>query len=60
MARQVKANHPHVAIVIVSGRLAPQPGDLPEGGHFLPKPVPPDTLVERVRALIQGNNIQGK
>ena len=56
LARLVRANHPHVAIVIVSGRLEPRASDLPAGGHFFLKPVPPGTLVERIKTLIKSED----
>jgi hypothetical protein len=35
-----------------SGRVAPAPGDLPEGAYFVEKPVRPERLLELIRALL--------
>jgi two-component system, response regulator PdtaR len=42
---------PQVAIVIVSGKVRPGPGDMPPGGHFVPKPYQPNAVVELIRDL---------
>jgi CheY-like chemotaxis protein len=38
LAQRVAEERPDIRIVIVSGRAAPKPGDLPEGARFIPKP----------------------
>ncbi len=38
LAREVAVKWPYIAIVIASGRMRPDDGDLPEGAHFIGKP----------------------
>src|ERR671927_19977 len=40
-ARLVKQGWPEVGVLVISGKTAPAPGDLPEGALFVPKPVRP-------------------
>ena len=51
-ARLVKQGWPEVGVLVVSGKTAPEKGDLPENASFLHKPVRPETLVSRVRELM--------
>jgi CheY-like chemotaxis protein len=48
-ARLVRQGWPEVGVVVISGKVAPRPGDLPEGAHFLQKPIRPDALVEALK-----------
>src|SRR5215212_11365532 len=50
--RIVKQAWPHVGVVVVSGRKAPSPNDLPEQAHFITKPYRPAALVEAVRSVL--------
>ncbi len=52
LARLIRERHPNVRVLIVSGRMSPEPGELPEGGRFLHKPVRPETLVRMVQTLL--------
>jgi CheY-like chemotaxis protein len=52
LARRVRDDRQDIGVVIASGRVAPVPGDLPPGAHFVGKPVRPERLLELVRALL--------
>ena len=55
LARRVRDDRQDVGVVIASGRVAPAPGDLPQGAYFVEKPVRPERLLELIGALlIQG------
>ena len=51
LARQVRTRWPRIAIIVVSGRQTPGPGDLPEGVGFLDKPYRPTALLQAIQAL---------
>jgi len=51
-ARLVRQGWPEVGILVISGKVAPQPGDLPEGTHFLQKPIRPDALVDALKKAL--------
>jgi len=38
LARAVRDRWPPVRLIVTSGKIRPTPSDIPEGGHFLPKP----------------------
>jgi len=48
LAKESRQSHPHIAVVIASGRRMPGPGDLPPGGKFIPKPYLPENVVTTV------------
>ncbi|HZW47788.1 MAG TPA: response regulator [Microvirga sp.] len=48
-ARLVRQGWPDVGVLVISGKVAPKPGDLPEGTHFLQKPIRPDALVNALK-----------
>jgi CheY-like chemotaxis protein len=48
LARQVHERWPWVAIIVMSGRMMPGPGDLPEKAEFITKPYRSSALVEAV------------
>ncbi|UVF22337.1 response regulator (plasmid) [Microvirga terrae] len=52
LARRVREDRQDIGVVIASGRVAPVPGDLPPGAHFVGKPVRPERLLELIRALL--------
>jgi CheY-like chemotaxis protein len=54
LARRVREDRQDIGVLIASGRMAPAPGDLPEGAYFAEKPVHPERLLELVRALLVG------
>ncbi len=52
LARRVRADYQGIGILIVSGRVAPKHGELPEGALFIGKPVDPDTLVKLLNSVL--------
>lgn len=48
-ARLVRQGWPDVGVLVISGKVAPKPGDLPEGTHFLQKPIRPEALVKALK-----------
>jgi CheY-like chemotaxis protein len=52
LAAAVRDRWPPIKIVATSGRVKLGPGDLPEGGRFLPKPYSPAEITELLRDLI--------
>jgi CheY-like chemotaxis protein len=52
LARKVRDDRQDIGVVIASGRVAPAPGDLPEGAYFVEKPVRPERLLELIRVLL--------
>ena len=52
-ARLVSQGWPAARVLVISGKTAPAPGDLPGTGAFLAKPYRPSALVERIRALAE-------
>jgi CheY-like chemotaxis protein len=53
LARRVRDDRQDIGVLIASGRVAPQLGDLPEGAYFVEKPVRPERLLELVRVLLR-------
>lgn len=52
LARETAASWPHIAIVVASGELRPQPGDLPEGATFICKPFDAEVVREHLRKVV--------
>ncbi len=52
LARRVRTDRQDIGILIVSGRVAPKQGELPEGALFIGKPVDPDTLVKLLNNVL--------
>src|SRR3712207_3268192 len=50
-ARRIRTEW-NIGVLIASGRQAPRQGELPEGSHFVAKPVYPDTLISLIRTLL--------
>ena len=48
LAHEVSAVYPHVELIVTSGAVGVQDADLPDKGTFLPKPYPPERLVDVV------------
>lgn len=44
-ARLVRQGWPEVAVLVISGKTGPGPGDLPPNATFLHKPIMPDDLI---------------
>ncbi len=51
-ARLVAQGWPEVGVLVISGKTAPEPGDLPPSALFAAKPVRPDALVELLRRVM--------
>lgn len=51
LARRIRAEW-NIGVLIASGRQAPRHGELPDGSHFVAKPVYPETLVSLIRSLL--------
>lgn len=51
LAVTVRHRWPHISIVVTSGKLRPRADEMPEGGHFIPKPYDPGELIGLVRTL---------
>jgi CheY-like chemotaxis protein len=51
LARQARERWPRLGIVIVSGRAAPAPGDLPEGAVFISKPYRPAAVLAAIESM---------
>ena len=52
LARLVAMRWPHIPVLITSGKMTPEPGDMPAGARFLPKPYRPSALVTAIRNLL--------
>jgi DNA-binding NtrC family response regulator len=53
LAHKVRMDRPEVGVLIVSGRVAPKSGDVPEGALFIGKPVHPEILVRSLKSLLE-------
>jgi CheY-like chemotaxis protein len=53
LARRVAEERPDIRIIVVSGRAAPQAGDLPEGARFIAKPCFPEDLLRMANDMIE-------
>jgi FixJ family two-component response regulator len=51
-ARRVRDDRKDIGVVIASGRVAPAPGELPNGVDFVEKPVRLERLLKLIRALL--------
>ena len=54
-ARLVAQGWPEVGVLVISGKTAPNPGDIPPTAVFAHKPLMPAVLVEKIQALIARN-----
>lgn len=53
LARVTHDRWPHVAVLIVSGKVRPGPADLPPGGHFISKPYQPAAIVQQIHGMLR-------
>ena len=51
-ARLVAQGWPEVGVLVISGKTAPSPGDMPPTALFAGKPLRPAALVEKIQALL--------
>jgi CheY-like chemotaxis protein len=52
LAEQVHRRWPHVLLLISSGRARPHPDEIPDHGHFVPKPYIGATLVRHITEMM--------
>lgn len=52
LARKCAARWPHIGILVSSGMLKPEPGDLPSGAMFVGKPFTADVIYDRLQELL--------
>jgi CheY-like chemotaxis protein len=50
LAHRIFQMRPHVQLILTSGRGSPPEGEMPTGGHFLPKPYDCGQLTALIRA----------
>jgi CheY-like chemotaxis protein len=53
LAEQVHQRWPHIRLLISSGSTRPDPDEIPDNGHFVPKPYRGATLVRHIAKMIQ-------
>jgi CheY-like chemotaxis protein len=53
LAEQVYQRWPHVLLLISSGCARPLPDEIPDHGHFVPKPYRGATLVRHITEMMQ-------
>lgn len=53
LARMAHNRWPHIAVLIVSGKVRPGPDELPPGGHFIGKPYQPAAVVKRIHGMLR-------
>lgn len=51
LARQVRERWPRIAIVVCSAYRSPQPGELPDGAHFIAKPFSAQVVRKTIESL---------
>lgn len=51
-ARLVRQGWPDVGVLVISGKVAPKPGDLPEGTHFMQKPIRAEALIDALKSAL--------
>ena len=52
LAHITREKWPAVGIMIVSGRIRPDPSSLPAGSQFMPKPFDADKVIAEIRAVM--------
>jgi two-component system, response regulator PdtaR len=53
LAEQVHQRWPHIRLLISSGYARPHPDEIPDRGHFVPKPYRGATLVRHIADMMQ-------
>lgn len=51
LAHHVKANWPHINVILTSGAVRPSPADLPEGVRFIAKPYSAELVLETIEEV---------
>jgi CheY-like chemotaxis protein len=52
LARRCSTTWPHIKILVSSGMVKPQPGDMPVGAVFVSKPFSADVIFDRLQQLL--------
>lgn len=52
LAREVAVKWPSISIVVASGRMHPDDGDLPDGAHFIGKPFSAEMVHDHLREIL--------
>ncbi|GLS63842.1 response regulator [Methylobacterium oxalidis] len=52
VAREAARQWPHIAIMVASGHVQPEPGDMPEGAHFIAKPFSARMVHDHLREIL--------
>ena len=60
LAQTVHERSPGVGILIGSGRIRPDPGELPPGTRFIAKPYASSALTDAIRAVARGQQGRGE
>jgi len=56
LARRVHERWPHILLIVTSGRLRPDRGEIPEPGRFVAKPYRDEELLGQVNDLLHVEN----
>lgn len=54
LAAQVHRRWPHIRLLISSGYVPPHPDEIPDDGHFVPKPYCGATLMRHICEMMEG------
>lgn len=52
LTRKCAKNWPNIAIVVSSGQIKPQPGDMPDGSVFIGKPFSAEVVYEHLQEIM--------
>jgi CheY-like chemotaxis protein len=52
LARKCAADWPHIRILVASGGVMPEAGDMPAGAVFISKPFTADVIYEHLRSIL--------
>ncbi|WP_425286904.1 response regulator [Microvirga vignae] len=55
LADEVHRRWPHILLLISSGYARPRPDEIPDDGHFVPKPYRGATIVRHIREMMEGS-----
>jgi CheY-like chemotaxis protein len=58
LARMVYKRWPAVGMIVTSGKMDPEPGELPAGARFLKKPYRPSALIQEVEDLLDDTEVE--
>lgn len=56
LAQQVNRRWPHIRLLISSGYACPDPEEIPDHGHFVPKPYRPSVIVQHISEMIDASD----